>query len=78
MLGGAMRLEVFLGPVPSVVLEMLGSLTSPPLQLEHIDSSNIHVFCLSSTSGDDKAFGAVPRAGVYRATQTIKTEPSPI
>jgi len=40
-----MRSEVLLGPVPSVVLEMLGSWTSPSLQLEHIDSSNIHVFC---------------------------------
>lgn len=44
-----MRSEVFLGPIPSVVLEMLGFLTSLPLQLEHIDSSNIHVFCLRLT-----------------------------
>ncbi|PKU35525.1 hypothetical protein llap_14170 [Limosa lapponica baueri] len=89
MLGGAMRSEVFLGPVPSVVLETLASWKSPPLQLEHIDSSNIHVFCLSSTSGGDKSFGAVSSAGIEqrtlviagdpsRATQTIKIEPSPI
>lgn len=44
-----MRSEVFLGPIPSVVPEMPGSWTSPPLQLEHIDSSNIHVFCLRLT-----------------------------
>lgn len=41
-----MQSEVFLGSVSSVVLEMLGSWTPPPLQLEHTDSSNIHVFCL--------------------------------
>lgn len=44
-----MQSEVLLGPFPSVLLEMPGSSTSPPLQLEHIDSPNIKVFCLRLT-----------------------------